>query len=70
MPLATTFNRLSVEEICHANLLHDQVVNIINEYRKVNGDPPERMQGVYDYLHKKQIDHANEIKVLQALFKN
>ena len=67
--LASTFAKLSGEELVHANLLHDQVVALITEYRKEHGDPPERMQGIYDYLHKKHIEHANEIKVLQTLFK-
>ena len=67
--LAETFHKLSLEEINHADMLHKQVVNLITEYRKEHGDPPEKMQGIYDYLHKKQIDHANEIKVMQALYK-
>ena len=65
--LAATFHQLSVK---HANLLHDQVVAIIAEYRKTHGDPPEKMQGIYDYLHKKHMEKANAIKVRQELFKN
>lgn len=68
--LAQTFARLSTEEMNHVNLLHEQVVAIINEYRAKNGEPPEKMQWVYDYLHKKHIDKANEIKVRQNLFKS
>jgi hypothetical protein len=67
--LADTFYKLSVEEMGHANTLHDQVVKIILDYRKEHGDPPEKMQWVYDYLHKKHIEHANKIKVLQASYK-
>ena len=67
--LASTFSRLSQDEMTHVGLLHDQVVALITEYRKEHGDPPEKMQGIYDYLHKKHIDKANEIKVMQALFK-
>ena len=66
--LAATFHKLSVDEMSHVNILHDQVVLLINDYRNKHGDPPERMQGIYDYLHKKHIDKANEIKVLQSLF--
>ena len=67
--LATVFNRLSIEELGHMNSLHEQVVSLINEYKKEHGDPPERMQGVYDYLHQKFMDRANEVKILQGLFK-
>ena len=68
--LATVFHKLSLEEMTHANMLHEQVVALITEYRKEHGDPPEKMQGIYEYLHKKHIEHANEIKIMQALFKS
>lgn len=67
--LAQTFARLSNEEMGHMNLLHDQVTAIITEYRKEKGEPPEKMLAIYDYLHKKHIDRANEIRIMQALFK-
>ena len=67
--LAAAFAKLSNEEMGHVNILHEQVVKLINEYRKEHGDPPEKMQAIYDYLHKKHIERANEIKVLQILFK-
>ena len=67
--LAQTFAKISSEEMGHVDLLHEQVVGIIKEYRASKGEPPEKMQAVYDYLHKKHIQKANEIKVKQALFK-
>ena len=67
--LAQTFARLSNEEMNHVNYWHEQVVALIEDYRKKNGEPPEKMQFVYDYLHKKHIEHANEIKILQSAFK-
>lgn len=67
--LAQAFNRLSIEEMNHVSILHDQVSSLITEYRREHGEPPEKMQGIYEYLHKKHINRANEIKVLQALFK-
>lgn len=68
--LATTFFRISNEEIGHANLLHDQVTAIITEYRKEHGDPPEKMFAVYEYLHNKQIAKANEIKIMQSVYRS
>lgn len=67
--LAATFHKLSVEEMGHVDMLHKQVVVLIDAYRKEHGNPPDKMQGIYDYLHKKHIDKANEIKVMQSLFK-
>lgn len=68
--LAATFNKLSLEEMNHAMMLHEQVTSIIETYRKEHGDPPEKMLWVYDYLHGKHIDHANAIKILQGFFKS
>ena len=67
--LSATFYKLSTEEMNHVNMLHDQVVSIISDYRRAHGDPPERMQAVYDYIHEKHINKANEIKIEQALYK-
>lgn len=67
--LANTFYKLSVEEMGHMAMLHDNVVAKIAEYKKEHGNPPERMQGIYDYVHKKHMEKANTIKALQNVFK-
>lgn len=67
--LARLFNELSLEEMEHQRKLHDAVATIINEYQQANGNPPEAMKAIYDYLHEKQIDEAAEIKIKQAMFR-
>lgn len=67
--LSRLFYSLSVEEMEHMNKLHKAVVEIIEEYRKKNGEPPQAMMAVYEYLHEKQIDEASEVKTLQAMYK-
>ena len=56
---------LSGEEMRHMQMLHNQVVKLIDNYRRTEGEPPASMLAVYDYLHQKFIDHAKEIKVMQ-----
>lgn len=63
------FYTLSTEELDHAMRLHKLVVNLIESYRSVNGEPPKEMMFVYDYLHKRQIDATAEVKNLQAMYK-
>lgn len=67
--LANTFAELSNQEMNHMNTLHGEVARIIQEYKDKNGDPPKEMTAVYEYLHKKQIDHAAEVKAMQAMYK-
>ena len=67
--LADVFFMLSNEEMKHMQALHNEVVKLIEESRKTNGEPPASMMAVYDYLHKKQIDHAAEAKSYQAMYR-
>lgn len=66
--LARAFDLLSHQEMEHMQVLHTQVVNIIAEYRRENGEPPEGMMAVYDYLHEKQMNEAAEVKAMQSMF--
>ena len=63
--VAELFNMLSNEEMKHMQLLHNQVVKLIDTYRKEHGEPPEAMLAVYNYLHEKFIEEAKEVKILQ-----
>ena len=51
------------------NGLHDEIVNLINIYRKTEGEPPAPMMAVYEYLHERQIAEAAKVKAMQAMFK-
>ena len=67
--LAKLFYNLSLQETEHMNMLHKQVVDIIQNYRKTNGEPPAPMMAVYDYLHERQIENAAEVKAMQSMYK-
>ena len=68
--LADTLMKLSEEELKHMAMLHNEVVDIIEDYRKKNGEPPSDMMAIYEYLHKKQIDKTAEVKAMQTIYRS
>lgn len=67
--LSRTFYNLSLQEMDHKTMLHNEAAELIKRYREANGEPPADMMAVYDYLHKHQIEKALEVKTLQAMYK-
>ena len=64
-----TFYSLAQDEMRHSMMLHAEVTKLIEEYRKTNGEPPEKMQAVYDYLHEREIEAAEKVKRYLAMYK-
>ena len=67
--LAQTFYNLSVDELKHMSILHDEVTRIINEYRAQGEEVPVEMQAIYDYIHRKHIDKATSVKIIMESYK-
>ena len=51
-------------------MLHNEVVKIIEEYRKKEGEPPATMMAVYEYVHQKHIERLAEAHRYQDIFKS
>ena len=67
--LAKTMYDIATDEMRHVDLLHGEVVRLIEGYRKKSGEPPAAMMAVYEYLHEKQIEESNEVKMYLAQYR-
>jgi hypothetical protein len=68
--LAQTLYTISTQEDTHQAAIHGEVVKIIEQYKKTNGEPPATMMAVYEYVHKKHIDALAEARRYQDVYKN
>jgi hypothetical protein len=68
--LAQVLFHISTQEDGHQAAIHNEVVKIIEEHRRVHGEPPAAMMAVYDYLHKKSIDKLAEARMYQDVYKS
>ena len=66
---ADVFYELSVAEMEHMEKLHGEVVELIEDYRKANGEPPKEMLTLYEYLHERHIGDATQVKIKQGMYK-
>ena len=66
---ADLFYELSTEEMGHSEKLHEEVKELIEEYRKEHGEPPKEMLVLYEYLHEKHIANAMQIRIKQSMYK-
>jgi len=62
--LARTFIQLAEQELGHMQMLHNAVVQLIEEQRRTQGEPPAGMMEAYDLIHEWQMEHAEEAQAL------
>lgn len=67
--MAALFYKLSGEEMGHMDALHKSVTQHIEAYKREHGDAPEGMKALYDYVHKREIEDAEKVIMLQGMFR-
>ena len=60
---------ISTQEDAHQAMLHEQVVKLIEQYRREHGDPPPAMMAVYDHHHRKSMAKLAEARRYQDIYK-
>lgn len=64
--MSRTCIELSRQELNHSEILHANAVRLIKEQTEKGVEVPPAMQAVWDWEHKKMIDHTAKVKALLA----
>ena len=67
--LAEEYYDRSVRDLDNMGNLHDDVVKIIDDYKKEKGEPPEVMLQLWKFEHEQLVEDTTEIKQLQDYYK-
>lgn len=67
--LAIVYYNLSLDEMKHMQMLHGEVVKIIEMYRKEHGEPPAAMLAIWEYKHEEHVEWAEKITAMQMMAK-
>ena len=68
--LAQVLYTISTQEDSHQAALHSEVVKLIEEYRRNDGEPPAPMKAIYEYMHERHIEKLAEARRYQDIYKN
>lgn len=67
--LADVYNKIAEMHITIYDMLHKEMVNLIDEHRRMGHTPPPEMLAIYDYEHEKLIKEFAEAKALVDEYK-
>lgn len=61
------YKEMSIQELAHANTLHEYAVQDIEKLRSVYPEIPQDMQDKWDHSHVKYVERAAWIRQMQAM---
>jgi hypothetical protein len=67
--LADVYNKIAEMHITIYDMLHKEMVNLIDEHKRMGHTPSPEMLAIYDYEHKKLIKEFAEAKALVDEYK-
>lgn len=67
--IADTYNKIAEMHITIYDMLHKEIVNLIEDYKRSGHTPPPEMLIIWDYEHKKLIKEFAEAKTLVDEYK-
>lgn len=68
--MAEMFYHLANDELMHMEMIHEQVVRIIGDYKSHSEKPvPAGMMEMYDYIHHEEIENVKEVELLLDMYR-
>ena len=67
--LADTYNKIGEMHVTIYNMLHTEMVNLIDEQKRMGHQPPPEMLAIYEYEHEKLIKEFAEAKTMLDEYK-
>ena len=67
--LAETYSLLAEEELRHSELLHKEVVTMIEAHKATGKAAPPDMLAIWEWEHGKAVDHKTRIKTMLQMFR-
>lgn len=67
--LADVYNKIADMHIQIYDMLHKQMVELIDEHKRMGHNPPAEMLAIWEYEHEKLIEEFSEAKVMVDEYK-
>lgn len=67
--VADAYIKIAEMHITIYDMLHTQMVNLIDEHKRMGNTAPAEMQAIWDYEHEKLVKHFAELKYMVEDYK-
>ena len=67
--MAELFYSLSLEELKHKSMLHNQLVKEVNECIENYPDKEESINAVYDVLNEREVEWENSVRTYHSMYR-
>ena len=67
--VADAYNKIAEMHMSVYDILHKEMVNLIDEHKRMGHNPPPEMLAIWDYEHQKLIKRFAEAKILVDEYK-
>ena len=67
--MAELFYSLSLEELKHKSMLHNQLVKEMNECIEKYPDKEESINAVYDVLNEREVEWENSVRMYHSTYR-